>query len=315
MSLMSRYKTWQKTTYRRRVWNIGFVAFDANTIYEPLNIAWLEHNNQDGWFADPFILSDDGERLEVLVEHYVYAEDYGHIAKLTIGRDNGRYRLQAIDRVIDDGSHFSFPNIYRQGHEIFIYPENWQSGGLNIYRYESTEGDAEPVGPLYDAPLVDAVITEAFGRPRLLATREDRDPNGRELEMFVSQSDDWRGPYVKETEYCFAGRVARGAGQFFALGDQLIRVGQDNSGGYGGGLVFFETHYDGDRLSFTEIARHLPRDARYNLGLHTFNVHGSTAVVDGRGYGHPLRRVIHRMKQRLGRSKQIGDPDQPTVVK
>lgn len=315
MGLLSRYKTWKKTIYRRRLWNIGFVAFEPSTIHKPLDIAWLEHNHTDGWFADPFILHDDGEQLEVLVEHFVYAEANGHIAKLTVCRDNGRYRLQAIERVIDDGSHFSFPNIYRHGREIFIYPENWQSGVLGIYRYDAATGRAEPAGTLYDAPLIDAVITQAFGRPRLLATREDRDPNGRELEIFVSQSDDWRGPYAKEAEYCFADRVARGAGEFFMLGDQLIRVAQDNNGSYGGGLVFFQTHYDGYRMSFTEIARHLPRDEQYSLGLHTFNVHGSVAAVDGRGYAHPLRRLVHRIKQRLGRAKQIGDPGQPTIVK
>lgn len=316
MSTVSRYMASKKTAYRRRVWNIGFVALDADTIRQPLDIAWLEHDHTDGWFADPFIVHDDGEWLEVLVEHFVYAEGYGHIARLTIHRDNGRYRLQAVERVIDDGSHFSFPNIYRQGDDIFIYPENWQSGALGIYRYDAATGRAEPAGTLYDAPLVDAVITEAWGRPRLVATREDRDPNGSQLEIFVSQTDDWRGPYAKEADYCFTDRVARGGGQFFALGDRLIRVAQDNNGSYGGGLVFFDTDYDGERFSFTEIARHLPRDGQYSLGLHTFNVYGRIAAVDGRGYGHPLRRAVQWLKKRLlGRSKQIGSPDHPTVVK
>lgn len=316
MSMVSRYMARKKTAYRRRIWNIGFVDFDADTIRQPLDIAWLEHDQTDGWFADPFILHDDGERLEVLVEHFVYAEGYGHIARLTIHRDNGHYRLQEIERVIDDGTHFSFPNIYRQGREIFIYPENWQSGTLGFYRYDLSTGRAELAGKLYEAPLIDAVITEAFGCPRLVATREDRDPNGCELEIFVSESGDWRGPYIKEAEYCFTERVARGAGQFFSVEDQLIRVAQDNNGTYGGGLVFFETHYDGQRFSFTEIARHLPGDDRYNLGLHTFNIHGRIAAVDGRGYEHPLRRAVHRAKQRLrGSSRKIGSPDRPTVVK
>lgn len=315
MSLVSRYKTWKKSVYKRRLWNIGFVDFNEDTIHQPLDISWLEHDYKDGWFADPFIIQDDGEWLEVLVEQFVYAQDNGHIAKLVVRRDGGRYYLKEIVPVIDDGTHFSFPNVYRQHGQIFIYPENWQSGGLNVYRYDPRSGQAEPDGSLIAEPLIDAVITEAFGVPRLFATHENRDPCGQELEVYVSASGDWRGPYTRETHCVFPDRVARGGGQFFPIGNQLIRVAQDNNGVYGGGLVFFETHYDGENFSFTEIAQHLPRSRRYNLGLHTFNVNGAVAAVDGRGYAHPLKRTVYQMKRCLGLRKRIGDAGRSTVVR
>ncbi|MDA3919159.1 MAG: hypothetical protein PF501_00545 [Salinisphaera sp.] len=317
MRVLSHYKHWKQTTYRRRDWNIGFVAFDEQTICKPLQIAWLAHDYSDGWFADPFIVRDDGDRLDVLVEHFVYAEDNGHIARLVVRRAGDRYLLEDMAPVIQDGTHFSFPNIHRSrqgGDRLFIYPENAQSGKLEIYAYDLETGRAERAGLLQDAPLVDAVITQAFGRPRLFATHEERDPSGRTLEIFVSESDDWRGPYASESEHVFSDRVARGAGQFFSMNGRLIRAAQDNNGIYGGGLVFFDTHYDGRRFSFTEIARHVPRDARYNLALHTFNVHGSIAAVDGRGYAHPLRRAEHRLKQRLGKTKRVGSPHASTTV-
>lgn len=297
MRVLKAYKTWKKTVYKRRAWNIGFVDFNDETIFKPLDISWLHTNYDDGWFADPFILHDAGDHLDVLAEHFVDADNLGHIARLRIRREQGRYRLEDVVPIIRDGTHFSFPNIYRDNERIFIYPENWQSNTLQYYVYDQNDDRADPVECLYSAPLIDAVITEAFGQPRLFATREDRDPCGSELEIFVSPSNDWRGPYIKETDYVFSDRVARGAGQFFTLGERLIRVAQDNNGRYGGGLVFFETHFDGRNFSFTEIARHMPSDANYRLGLHTFNVHGGIAAVDGLGYSHPVRRVTYRMKR------------------
>lgn len=317
MRVLDHYKHWKKTTYRRRDWNIGFVAFDEQTICKPLQIDWLAHDYTAGWFADPFIVRDDGDRLDVLVEHFVYADDCGHIARLVVRREGGRYRLEDMAPVIQDGTHFSFPNIHWsiQGDErVFIYPENAQSDKLEVYAYDPETGCARREGLLQDGPLVDAVITQAFGRPRLFATHKARDPNGRTLEIFVAENDDWRGPYAKETEHVFTDRVARSAGQFFSMKNRLIRVAQDNNGVYGGGLVFFDTSYDGRCFSFTEIARHVPRDARYNLALHTFNVHGHIAAVDGRGYAHPLRRAEHWLKQRFGNSKRVGSPDAPTTV-
>lgn len=43
-------------------WNIGFLQFDGKTEMPKWEtVSWLKHNRKDRWYADPFILSADGD--------------------------------------------------------------------------------------------------------------------------------------------------------------------------------------------------------------------------------------------------------------
>lgn len=62
--------------FERSVWNIGFIKCEPGELLEGKKkierVQWLKHSYKDRFFADPFFLSVTEERLEVLVEEYLY---------------------------------------------------------------------------------------------------------------------------------------------------------------------------------------------------------------------------------------------------
>lgn len=137
MNIFKRYKKWEREVYKKKAWNIGFLNFDETTIFKPFKISWLDLNGYDkGWFADPFILSAKGDRIEVLVEEMMLdkppakifqvgrqrevTRQWGRISKLEIRlMTENRFRLEKVVPVIEDKYHYSFPAIYRDSDKDF----------------------------------------------------------------------------------------------------------------------------------------------------------------------------------------------------
>lgn len=171
MNILKKYKKWEREVYKKKAWNIGFLDYDESTVFKPFKIAWLDWRGYDkGWFADPFILSVDGNRIEVLVEEMMLDKPpatvfqagrrrqatrrWGRISKLEITRGkDGRFVLEKVVPVIEDKLHYSFPAIYRADGKIFIHPENGESGVSPLFVYDEKTGTATRAGTLSEAPL------------------------------------------------------------------------------------------------------------------------------------------------------------------
>lgn len=316
-NLLKKYKKWELEVYRRRPWNIGFVDYAGEkTLREPFQIAWLEWGGYSGgWFADPFILSVVGNRIEVLVEEMMLdrpeaeitvrgktvRRHWARISRLEIERENGRYFLRRVVPVIEDETHYSFPAIYRFDGKIFICPENNEANAAPIFEYDAAAGTATRAGTLCAAPLTDAVLFDGFGEWLCFSTREGEETaNGRELGVYRSSTGKWNGPYEERPfeEIAFPDATARGAGYFLKLNDgRIVRVAQDCNHRYGEAVVFYEMKRENGKFSYREIARHFPVSPVMHYGQHTFNTFGNLAVVDGCGYLHPLKRAIYKTKE------------------
>lgn len=279
-------------------WNIGFVDFDQNLVLgeSDLNIHWLKHDYKDRWFADPFILSITDSEIEVLVEEFYDPVGRGRISKLIV--DKNTYKLRKCVPILELDTHLSFPVIFRDNGEIYIYPENSKKQQLALYRYDHERETTELVKILSQVPLTDATITTLFGESYLLSTRLPK-PNGNEIGIY--RADKWSGNYMLKHTVEFSDNTARNAGEIFKIGECFIRPAQDCNGAYGRGIVFQEVFFRDGIFSFQELKRYYPASWRYNLGMHTFNVKDNIAIVDGRGYKNPffghfinsLRRILH----------------------
>lgn len=328
MNLLKKYKHWEREVYRRKAWNIGFLDYAGEkTLREPFKIAWLDWRGYDkGWFADPFILSAEDDKIEVLVEEMMLDKPpekifqigrnrwatrrRGRISKLEITRTpDGRFLLDKVVPVIEDKYHYSFPAVYREGEKIFIHPENGESGKSPLFLYDAASSTAAPAGTLCDAPLADAILSDAFGAGTWLcfATRVDKPGAdcGNELGVYRSTTGTFAGPYEATPwkTIRFPDDSARGAGCFLKLADgRVLRVAQDCNRKYGAGVVFYEMRFENGEFSVREVARHFADlSSIWHVGLHTFNTFGNLAVVDGYGYLHPLKRALYRVKDRVGR--------------
>lgn len=293
-----------KSTYN---YNVGFVEISPDEFvsqkgFGDRKVEWMRHGYNDRWFADPFILNADDECIIVLAEEKKYGHP-GSLVRLKVSR----FGKKLIERValLELSTHLSYPIPIEIDGNVFIYPENSQSGRLNIYQYNNGEV-LKNAKNLIDEPLNDSTIY--FDRKKdcfyLIATHTDIDPHDNAL-LFKSHkltgpwSEVYKSPIISDK------RFARPGGNFFVAGNKLYRPAQDCVGSYGNSLHIMQVD-SFEPWKESEVFHLVPSSFKYSEGLHTLNFHSSgVAVIDGNGYAYPiigrlfgplLEKIIHPSK-------------------
>lgn len=290
-----------KDIYKRLTridWEIGFVADGLQGVFsDNPQYIWVKNPYKDVcWFADPFILDVTEDYIILLVEEMRYAVHKGRIAKLTINRHT--MAIEKMDILLEEDTHLSFPNIWRDGDDIYVYLENHDSGKLNLYRLVDNATRLEKVKVLVDAPLTDAVMTEIFGERQIFSTKMPN-PNGDEMYVYTL---DRKLDIVDTQSVRLDDKHARMAGQFFEYEGKIYRPAQDCNEQYGGAVIIDEVEKVGGQYVFKPIKRLTSQHPRLRQGMHTLNAYKGVVVIDVKGYKHVLGDVIYffvRLKKRL----------------
>ena len=276
------YKLYWRLTLNE--WQIGFPQTTRENIATggDYKMALLKGVPEGIWFADPFILDVTPTHIIVLVEEFVLATGKGRIARLTVSRKD--YTLESNDTLLDLETHLSFPTIVRKDDTVYIIPENSKSGKLTAYTYDETAVKCVPYKAVCNEPLIDAIRQEIDGEEYIFATKGP-DANGTLLHIYKK---DKSGTYTHCQSATFSNNIARNAGEFFYIGDQLHRPAQDCNGGYGRGLSIQRIEKDDKGLfSFTETARLKSPRKHWDHGMHTLNEYKGVTVVDVSCYRWP----------------------------
>lgn len=281
-------------------WNIGFFRLSLfdNNIPE---ITWLRTDYKGGWFADPFILNERDNHIEVLVEEYNYVTGKGRIDLLTVNSSD--YSLEDIKVLLDTGYHLSYPAVFRQDDRIYIYPENSEESVLKIYEYNEASRTLENPVTILEDNVVDAIIRydSLENAYYLFATKYGSLQANDEL--LIYRSDLLTGEYRLYSKLSYGNFGARGAGDWIEMDDCWIRPSQDGSdlNQYGKGIILSKVSRC-DGYGFVECDRIYPSSRIYPLGIHTINRLGSLYVVDGLKYKRPLLgRLSWSLRNRLQR--------------
>lgn len=260
-------------------------------------IRWINPlKHKQGWFADPFILSADDRTIELLVEEYLWTAKRGRLAKLTI--DAHIFQIKKIKTILELPTHLSFPIYIEEGGEIYVYPENYQSGKLNLYRYDRQEEQLVDPITLIEEPLLDTQIIRidsyyfAFGIKYKTGRQDDTNT------LYVYRADQLTGPYQHVQTIQANKNIKRGAGMIYLENDhRLIRPSQDCQVEYGEATILNHLEYDSQTGQFSEKAIEDIRpdnSHRYGRGLHTLNCKNGICVIDGRGFRHGISHFIKR---------------------
>jgi hypothetical protein len=260
-------------------YNIGFFNFDEQVMSGNVAIHWMAHSYKDRFFADPFILTVSGNEIKVLVEEYLYKDRRGRITLLTIKRDT--YQLIRRKVLLDLPTHLSFPFIYRTETDIYVIPENSESGKLHAYRYDATEGTLYWVSTLVEQPVIDPVIIRNNSKYLLFGSL----PGIKEhSDLFVWQSDRLLEGYKSVSSHPVINSrpdCARRGGDFFTVDGTVYSAVQSCVHSYGEALRLCRVN----KLSSSSIEEKaitvLEPDKQYPDGLHTFNRYKDVCVVDG----------------------------------
>lgn len=307
-------KYYKKT--QEYVWKVGFVQNSLDEILDgaPLNVKWVSGEPPGVWWADPFILDANERELVLLVEEFPFATRRGTIVRLTIDRAT----LQVIHRavVLSLDTHLSFPAIYRSSNgNIYVYPENWKSGSLKVWRYDTDAQKLTEPHVLCPLPLTDAIFTSLLGFPMLASTRKPSASSPR-LDFYCPSFADGGLQWV-ESEMVFCGshlfdrRVARSAGDWFEYRGKIYRPAMESEIEYGHAVVLQEVSVEQvsapasanafPRLLFKDVRTLLSPDSEYERGLHTFNVYKDTIVIDVKGYRYPVfGRLMRKIRNLMG---------------
>lgn len=252
---------------------------------QPLRWQPIYNPYEDCWFADPFIVEADADRVLLLAEEYSLRTCRGHVALITVCR---RQRAIVDRRVVwQDDSHYSFPFIVGQDvRYIDFMPENHDNGRLAIYRYDRQEGTAEMRECVAHEPLTDAVMWQG----KLWATHED-DRFWDRLGIYAGGADG----YEKEGEQVFRENIARNAGAFFEVGGQTYRPAQVCNKMYGEGISIQRVETIAGQLRMEEVRRFSVGD-----GMHSLAVAADVVIADRKLFWWPwLSKTTYRL---LGKS-------------
>lgn len=265
-----------------------FLNAGIETRYE--HVCWLDLGNYNsGWFADPFFLDINGSVIRLLAEEFLWAKGKGRISLLDIERKENCFVLSRVKPILELDTHLSFPSVCTSGKDVYVLPENTQSGKTTIYSFDSANNLLTNGHILLDTPLVDPCLFEIDGTFILMGTRGSGRVMDRNTHLDIYSSHNLFGPYLHKQTIINVKKNERGAGSVFQSKEgQLIRPVQCCEKRYGEYVIFYELKYNNESFS-EEIVYKLMPDSRkpHSYGLHTFNAMDDLCVIDGLTYFYP----------------------------
>lgn len=274
-----------------KIYNVGFIE-SANLSISP-NVKWLNLTGyKGGWFADPFVLSETSDTIEILVEEFLYSIGRGRLSIITVEKKN--YTLQKVEPILELPTHLSYPIPFFENGDIYIYPENYESGSLKAYKFDSRNRTLSNPFVLIDEPLLDTQIIKLNDSYYALGVKFKTGKQHDTKELYIYKASSFRGPYSLHQTLTSDRCDERGAGLIFTNDDIIIRPTQDCEGDYGRGVILKQLIIKEGMFIQKEILRIYPNKSAgiYKLGLHTYSKTGSTIVIDGRGYRHGISRLL-----------------------
>ena len=268
---------------KKAEWHLAFRFHEGKKLYENIQLLscfTLIKNSWRYWCADPFLIEKDGTRY-VFFELYDRLKRKGCIGYRILNAD-GSYTK--IKKVYEDTCHLSYPNIFFEQGNYYIVPES--SGGKSLYvlRAEKFPDVWKKEQILLDgSPLVDTTFL-TYGKERFMFTTPIFKDNVSALSVVpILENGDFNKQSITNPIVCDKSR-ARMAGNFIKTKEKIIRVSQDCTVRYGGGLVFSEvtklTQTEYEEKEICRLSQDLYVQGRRFDGIHTYASDDCVEFVD-----------------------------------
>lgn len=231
-----------------------------------------------GWVADPFLVEYRNE-IYLFAEIFLYkTERNGKIGYCKYENDHFSKWQISMDR----HWHLSYPNVWVEEDTLFMCPESYQNGEVDIYKlislpdnwikYKTLINNVEYCDTTF---LIDSDEKYAF-----TFERGKKSPAGRGLLYRFNHG---------ENEYRFISDSLEGTrcgGKIFQHDGRYIRVGQNCVEEYGSGLIFYQIDSIWPDYKEHEVKRINIQDVEiinpYHdyTGIHTYNSSNGLEVID-----------------------------------
>lgn len=217
--------------------------------------------------ADPFLIKEEGK-------NYLFYEDYDRKKGVISYSVIEGLKVSPPTIVLELQCHVSYPQIIRDGKEIYMIPESGEDRNIQIFRAVRFPDKWELARVIWDDGFyVDSNVFKHKGKWWLFTIGGGNDNN-----LIILKADSLFGRWEKHLASTILN--SRGAGNIFEHQGKLIRPVQDPSEIYGGAIIFKEITL----ADYTEkIIGRIDHDWYPGLiGTHTFNFNEDYVVIDGK---------------------------------
>ena len=265
-------------------WKIG-CRLNGKPLYAPefepdfSGFTWIDPPIGHFW-ADPFAFEHEGQTW-AFFEDYSYNRRRAGIAcsPISAGGDFGA-PLVCLD---NHEHHYSYPNIFQVGSEIFMVPESVDSNSVILFRCQQFPNQWIREAILLQGKFVDTTIWQHEGLWWLLTTSAEPSARAGALLLYYAESIRGEWHFHPANPISTDIRRNRGAGRVIQTENRLIRPSQSCAPSYGYSIDFNEItvlskqHYE-ERPMRTITPEHW----KGLSGIHTYNQAGNVELIDGR---------------------------------
>jgi hypothetical protein len=292
--------------FRKKIvqhWKIA-VRANAPPLFEPQTnpggFRWIEPPKGHAW-ADPFGFEHEGKHW-LFLEDYSYQTMRGSIACVEISEDG--VCGEPLVCLENTNCHYSYPHIFREGSDIFMVPESFESNSVDLYRCQRFPNEWVHDSALMQGRFVDTTLWQAEGLWWLATTSAEPAPGAGFLWLYYSGSLRGKWQFHPANPISTDIRTSRGAGRVFRYGNQLIRPSQSGAPTYGYSLSFHEiTELTPLRYAERPLKTITPEHWPGLAGVHTYNRSAQLEFIDGRT---PVS--LERLKNSRGAKPEIESP-------
>jgi hypothetical protein len=287
------------------LWRIGIIQAPIQQVtaagsLDAFAVKWIEAERSLCFLADPFGFWRDGN-LYLFAEFYDYRSRKGDIAVFVLD-DN----LKVIEQrtVLAEPWHLSYPVVFEADNEIWMLPEGYKSGQLNLYRATNFPWQWEKV-PEFSFPCAAIDASPFFAQDKWWIFYTPPTPReARTSVLMLACADDLFGPWqnVSEQPIRQDKSGARMGGTPFIHDGKVMLPTQDCSQTYGGALRMLEmplADLSEPQLSAGALLRAPTNAEPFTDGLHTLSAAGDVTLIDCK---RVLRGSPHRIAVDLQRA-------------
>lgn len=280
-------------------WGIGFLKGSMTDIIRNkknrLSFEWISLGNKTVSYADPFVFKTDDGRINILFES---VSSYALDGKISLMVCNDQLEPVFEKVVLDTNDHLSYPHVFKENGNIYVFPENAFSGSLNCYEFDTTKNLLVNKKEIIRKPLLDSTILKYQGKYWLFATLLGDTLNS---DLHIFYSDSLFGPFVPHAGNPVKRQLngSRPAGNFIEVDGNIYRPTQNCSNYYGESITINKvTALAPDTFEEEEYMVIEPnKNDEFNYGIHTINAIDDIIIVDGqKGYFEPVQQLSRKLK-------------------
>jgi hypothetical protein len=280
-------------------WGIGFLKGCLADIIRnkktDLSFEWMSPADKTISHADPFIFKTDDGRINILFESVSSYSLNGKIS-LLVCNDLPDPVLEKV--VLDTNAHLSYPYVFKENGNIYVFPESAFSGTLCCYEFDQVKRTFTNKKEIIQSPLLDSTILKHEGKYWLFATMLGETFNS---DLYIFYADNLLGPYTPHAGNPVKKALngSRPAGNFIEVDGIIYRPAQNCSNYYGESITINKintlttTRFDEEEYMIIGPNK----NDEFNYGIHTINAVDDIIIADGqKSYFEPVHQLSRKLK-------------------